>query len=131
MYVDDVIMITWIIHKRLSPAYHNLIDGTIFIIFHNHPGISWTKNWLRFDNSYFKRICEYGTGEDDDPNLLWLPTDSALQVSPEFKQFVSRYAADNALFLQEYSAAHKKMSEMGALFDPEGGVALPSYSSDS
>ena len=58
----------------------------------------------------------------DDPNLLWLPTDAALQLSPEFKKYVMLYASDNNIFLRDYALAHKKMSEIGALF--ENGVRL-------
>ena len=87
-------------------------------------GISWTKNWLHFDNSYFQRIQD---NDSDNVDLLWLPTDSALQASPEFKKYVLIYANDNEKFLQDYAVVHKKMSELGALFQYEGGIKLSDH----
>lgn len=84
-------------------------------------GISWTKNWLQFDNSYFKSLAH---DNDSDSELLCLPTDAALRDSPEFKKYVVEYASDNEAFLKDYAAAHKKMSEMGAYFEPDGGASI-------
>jgi hypothetical protein len=54
--------------------------------------------------------------------LLWLPTDEALFKAPEFRFYFEQYAADQSLFFADYSLAHRKMSELGALFDPPGGI---------
>lgn len=84
-------------------------------------GISWTKNWLCFDNSYFQRIKD---NDCEDVDLLWLPIDDALHASPEFKKYVMIYAEDNEKFLLDYAAAHKKMSEVGALFVHGDGIRI-------
>ena len=111
-------------------------------------GCSWTKNWLHFDNSYFKRIHglldgksptvssnfqsnnhkivqQISNNERDDDTLLWLATDWALYNSSEFRPHFMKYANDNDLFLYDYADAHKKMSELGAKFDPPEGIKLP------
>lgn len=54
--------------------------------------------------------------------LLWLPTDEALFKAPEFRFYFEQYAADQCLFFSDYCLAHRKMSELGALFDPPGGI---------
>ncbi len=137
-------------------------------------GCSWTKNWLDFDNSYFKRL-EYlikfsdsntnhlesfmtgnfmspaasgsprhntNTGsngienvndetnsdeDEDDSELLWLPTDQALYDSPEFRPYFIKYANNNAEFFHDYTIAHMKMSELGAVFKPDMGICIPLY----
>eukprot|EP01031_Cornospumella_fuschlensis_P033277 gene33277-40260_t len=76
-------------------------------------GCSWTKNWLQFDNSYFKRPFE----DVDNKELLWLPTDEALMQYPLFREHLLRYSKDQQAFFEDYAAAHKKMSELGAKFD--------------
>lgn len=105
-------------------------------------GCSWTKYWLTFDNSYYSRIdqlfnkslldrvdnantpcSKYHDDHDDEP-LLWLPTDQALYDSPEFHPYFIKYARNQQIFFQDYSIAHKKMSELGAKFRPVGGIQL-------
>ena len=43
-------------------------------------GSSWTKEWLKFDNSYFKVLKE-----QDDEHLLVLETDGVLMTDPKFR----------------------------------------------
>lgn len=81
-------------------------------------GKSWTKTWLTFDNSYFR---DY---KAEDPNLLWLPTDEALHKDPEFKKTFDIYKDDQAAFFRDYAAVHKKLSELGSKFSPEGGINI-------
>jgi len=83
-------------------------------------GCPWTKNWLTFDNSYFSR---YKDAMADD-NLLWFPTDEALHTDPGFKPHFDKYAADQNAFFADYARAHKKLSELGAKFEPQGGVKI-------
>ena len=83
-------------------------------------GQSWTKLWLQFDNSYFHRVV----ADKVDPELLWLPTDDALIESPEYHPFFLKFAQNQSAFFLTYSAAHKKMSELGARFDPIDGIYL-------
>ncbi len=128
-------------------------------------GCSWTRNWLTFDNSYYRNafisdekktylssITSSERSEENtslgghflgamsnpmrrtedpnarkpvslnqrlrlrDPQLLWLPTDNALETDPEFKSFFFTYAQDQNAWFRDYAAAHKKMSELGARF---------------
>ncbi len=127
-------------------------------------GCSWTRNWLQFDNSYFRmgknelvsdvptsfhdtNDCSSSAGNGNtipnataesevqapktqsdhwveygrDPELLWLPTDNALQTDPEFCTYFELYAKDQSAFFHDYALAHKKMSELGARFDEVHG----------
>ena len=43
-------------------------------------GSSWTKDWLKFDNSYFKMLKE-----QDDEDLLVLETDAVLITDAKFR----------------------------------------------
>lgn len=79
-------------------------------------GQSWTKQWLKFDNSYFQ--------PQSDPALLVLQTDAALQTDPLFRPHFLRYAASQATFFAEYAAAHAKLSELGSAFSPAGGIHI-------
>jgi len=93
-------------------------------------GCSWTSNWLHFDNEYFKRVvraverrekerkplASNGSRILDEPHLLWLPIDAALFECPEYRPYFMRYARSLDDFHRDYSAAHIKMSELGAKF---------------
>merc|ERR1711972_1150394 len=79
-------------------------------------GCAWTKNWLTFDNSYFKDYKE----SESDPDLLWFPTDKAVQTDDEFKKYFSEYADSQNKFFSDYASAHKKLSELGAKWEPAG-----------
>eukprot|EP00271_Cylindrocystis_brebissonii_P011406 TRINITY_DN288_c0_g1_i1.p1 TRINITY_DN288_c0_g1~~TRINITY_DN288_c0_g1_i1.p1 ORF type:complete len:420 (+),score=99.44 TRINITY_DN288_c0_g1_i1:61-1320(+) len=82
-------------------------------------GQSWTVEWLKFDNSYFKDIKA-----KTDEELLVLPTDAALFEDPGFKVYAEKYAADQEAFFADYAESHKKLSEQGAKFDPPEGVVI-------
>lgn len=69
----------------------------------------WTKEPLKFDNSYFKEILK----EDPDPTLLRLISDMALLDDPEHRRIVELYAKDQETFFKDYVDAHKKLSELG------------------
>mmetsp|Transcript_2141 Transcript_2141/g.4930 ORF Transcript_2141/g.4930 Transcript_2141/m.4930 type:complete len:356 (+) Transcript_2141:88-1155(+) len=83
-------------------------------------GCSWTKNWLTFDNSYYK---DYKVSTED-KDLLWFPTDAALHEDPEFNKTFQLFAKDQKEFFKAYAAAHKKLSELGSKFSPEKGITL-------
>jgi len=87
-------------------------------------GMSWTKNWLTFDNSYFQALKG---GKDAD--LLRLPTDEALYQDPKFKAHFDRFADSQEAFFDAYSRAHKKLSELGSKFEPAQGFTLPAAAS--
>ena len=80
-------------------------------------GRSWTKHWLKFDNSYFKRE------HDEDPaNLLWMSTDKALHVDDEFRKVFEENAESQEAFFADFAAAYKKLSECGARWKPVDGI---------
>ncbi|MBA0625899.1 hypothetical protein Godav_003646 [Gossypium davidsonii] len=76
-------------------------------------GQSWTVQWLKFDNSYFKDIKA-----KRDEDLLVLPTDAVLFEDSSFKVYAEKYAEDQETFFKDYAEAHAKLSNLGAKFDP-------------
>lgn len=80
-------------------------------------GMSWTKEWLKFDNSYF--LME---GENDD-DLVAFPTDSVLATDEGFKTYFEKYRDDQDAFFVDYAASHKKLSELGSQFT-DGGFTI-------
>ncbi|XP_068647807.1 probable L-ascorbate peroxidase 6, chloroplastic/mitochondrial isoform X2 [Aristolochia californica] len=82
-------------------------------------GQSWTVQWLKFDNSYFKDIKE-----KIDEDLLVLPTDAVLFEDPSFKVYAEKYAVDEEAFFKDYAEAHAKLSNLGAKFDPPEGFSI-------
>ncbi|KAK4433708.1 L-ascorbate peroxidase T, chloroplastic [Sesamum alatum] len=82
-------------------------------------GQSWTVQWLKFDNSYFKDIKERR-----DEDLLVLPTDAVLFEDPSFKEYAEKYAVDQDAFFRDYAEAHAKLSNLGAKFDPPEGFSI-------
>ncbi|GAV71956.1 peroxidase domain-containing protein [Cephalotus follicularis] len=82
-------------------------------------GQSWTVQWLKFDNSYFKDIKER-----KDQDLLVLPTDAVLFEDPSFKVYAENYAEDQEAFFKDYAEAHAKLSNLGAKFDPPEGIMI-------
>ncbi|WOL00878.1 putative L-ascorbate peroxidase 6, chloroplastic [Canna indica] len=86
-------------------------------------GQSWTVQWLKFDNSYFKDIKE-----QKDEDLLVLPTDTVLFEDPNFKEYATKYAEDQDAFFKDYAEAHAKLSNLGAKFDPPEGISLDAES---
>eukprot|EP00898_Chlorokybus_atmophyticus_P001384 jgi/Chlat1/2246/Chrsp17S02562 len=87
------------------------------------PGIkggqSWTPEWLVFDNSYFVEVKE-----KRDADLVVLPTDAALFEDDGFKQYAEKYAVDQEAFFKDYAVSHKKLSELGAKWNPEDGFSI-------
>ncbi|WVZ75048.1 hypothetical protein U9M48_023143 [Paspalum notatum var. saurae] len=90
-------------------------------------GQSWTVEWLKFDNSYFKDmkfLSQIPWEERKDQDLLVLPTDAALFEDPSFKVYAEKYAEDQEVFFKDYAEAHAKLSNLGAKFDPPEGFSL-------
>lgn len=81
-------------------------------------GAAWTKNWLTFDNRYF---LDY---KEQDKDLLWFPTDEALHTDPGFTPYFRRFGEDQGAFFKAYAQAHKKLSELGAKFEPAEGFKI-------
>ncbi|DBA66373.1 TPA: putative L-ascorbate peroxidase 7, chloroplastic [Trebouxia sp. C0005] len=82
-------------------------------------GSSWTKEWLKFDNSYFK-----GLKQQDDEHLLVLETDGVLMTDPKFKPWAIKYAEDEKLFFEDYAKAQVKLSELGSKWAPGAPYVL-------
>jgi len=79
-------------------------------------GRSWTKNWLKFDNSYFTDMG------NNDSETITFPTDAVLAEDPGFKPHFEAFKADKGIFFRAYANSHKKLSELGAKFEPAGGI---------
>ncbi|KAL0543433.1 hypothetical protein IC582_018529 [Cucumis melo] len=71
----------------------------------------WTKDFLKFDNSYFVELLKNNSRSGE--QLLKLPTDKALVTDSQFSQYVKAYAKDEDMFFEDYAASHKKLSELG------------------
>ncbi|KAF8693411.1 hypothetical protein HU200_038805 [Digitaria exilis] len=96
-------------------------------------GQSWTVEWLKFDNSYFKDmkfLSQLPSEEQKEQDLLVLPTDAALFEDPSFKVYAEKYAEDQEAFFKDYAEAHAKLSNLGAKFDPPEGFSLDDDTSD-
>lgn len=97
-------------------------DGSLEVgdDFGQEGGSSWTRNWLKFDNSYFTTLQE----QNADSELLRLETDMSLFQDEGFKVYAEVYAKDEQAFFNDYQQAHKKLSELGSKFIPAEGVSL-------
>ncbi|KAK9838595.1 hypothetical protein WJX84_006190 [Apatococcus fuscideae] len=72
-----------------------------------------------FDNGYFRLLLG---GK--------IPQDSVLLEDPELKMFAVEYARSQALFFQDYAAAHEQLSNLGTSLAREPG-SRPSSSRPS
>lgn len=77
-------------------------------------GQSWTKDWLKFDNSYFNEVKN-----QTDKELLVLMTDAVIFTDEKFKPYAEKYAADEKAFFEDYAKSHAKLSELGVQWDGE------------
>ncbi|CAL4887361.1 unnamed protein product [Urochloa decumbens] len=96
-------------------------------------GQSWTVEWLKFDNSYFKDmkfLSQIPLKDQKEQDLLVLPTDAALFEDTSFKVYAEKYAEDQEAFFKDYAEAHAKLSDLGAKFDPPEGFSLDDVTSD-
>mmetsp|Transcript_137905 Transcript_137905/g.440372 ORF Transcript_137905/g.440372 Transcript_137905/m.440372 type:complete len:323 (+) Transcript_137905:102-1070(+) len=84
-------------------------------------GRSWTKNWLKFDNSYFGEVMKAFEGTKD-PDVVCFPTDKCLIADKAFRRYCEDFAASEAAFHKAYAEAHKKLSELGCKFEPADGI---------
>lgn len=84
-------------------------------------GRSWTVNWLTFDNSYFNVPK---MNEEEKKHLLQLSTDKILHIDPIFKKYAEYYANNSNAFIEDYTKAHVKLSQLGSTFRPKQGFYL-------
>uniref|UniRef100_A0A7S4GQ23 Peroxidase n=1 Tax=Oxyrrhis marina TaxID=2969 RepID=A0A7S4GQ23_OXYMA len=74
---------------------------------------SWTNNPLHFDNSYFKTVLHVeSTGEIGDGQGI-LTSDLQIVDDPLLCLHTQCYAADQAAFFEDFSAAFNKLQEAG------------------
>ncbi|CAN0212291.1 unnamed protein product, partial [Ascophyllum nodosum] len=83
-------------------------------------GSAWTENWLQFDNSYFKTIPD----KDADPEILKMETDKCLFTDEGFLPHAQKFKDSQEAFFESYKKAHKKLSELGCEWEPEGGFTV-------
>eukprot|EP00438_Fugacium_kawagutii_P018888 Skav221134 [mRNA] locus=scaffold233:639835:655188:- [translate_table: standard] len=85
-----------------------------------------TDECLHTDAEFKKYFDKYAKDQTamEDKDLMWLPTDECLHKDPEFKKYFYKYAGDKAAFFEDYALAHKKLSELGAKFDPPAGITI-------
>ncbi|KAK9371234.1 heme peroxidase [Lipomyces kononenkoae] len=91
----------------------------------------WVPMPTRFSNTYFKLLLRsqwhrrknsVGVEQynDEDNELMMLPTDMALVKDPKFKPWVEKYANDKDAFYKDFAAAFGKLLELGVVRGPEG-----------
>lgn len=83
----------------------------------------WTRAPTTFSNLYFQELIHNtwtpkkwgGPFQYEDPtgDLMMLPTDMVLIEDPEFKKWTEVYARDEERFAKDFSAAYKKLTELG------------------
>jgi len=84
----------------------------------------WTRNPLKFDNTYFKNLIDLKWTkrewdgplqyEDESGDLMMLPTDLALIQDEKFRPFVEAYAKDEALFFKDFAQDFAQLIGLGA-----------------
>jgi L-ascorbate peroxidase len=79
-------------------------------------GRSWTKEWLKFDNSYFTDMG------NQDTETITFPTDAVLMTDPGFKPHFEEFKTNPSAFFAAYAQSHKKLSELRAQFEPATGI---------
>jgi L-ascorbate peroxidase len=82
-------------------------------------GMSWTPEWLKFDNSYFVEVKQ-----KRDEELLVLETDDVLFQDEGFAPYANKYAESQEAFFEDYAKAHKKLSELGVVWDKDGPMSI-------
>lgn len=96
----------------------------------------WTKEPLKFDNSYFKLLVEEywepalsssGLDQFQDSSgagLMMLPSDVALLRDTAFKAIVEEYAEDQEKFFADFAVAFQKLQELG-VYEFPNALDLP------
>lgn len=62
--------------------------------------------------------------KEEDPNLIRFPTDRVLHTDEGFKPFFLKSAESQAAFFEDYRESHRRLSELGARFEPAEGVVI-------
>jgi len=95
----------------------------------------WTRSPTSFTNAYFTELLNNkwtkknwsGPVQFEDPTkeLMMLPADLAFVQDSDFKQWVVKYAEDDELFFKDFSAAFKKLLELGVPFSANSTTYKP------
>lgn len=88
----------------------------------------WSRNPLRFDNSYFRNLMDMEwtlrdwDGEkqyqDKSGQLMMLETDLALKSDPKFKEVAQTYADNQTLFFKDFAHSFSKLIHLGCKNKP-------------
>ena len=70
--------------------------------------LTLTEDWFRFNNRFFKALLAGGTEA-----AALLPTDRVLMDDPECANWVRQYAANEAIFFDDFTNAYIAMSRLG------------------
>eukprot|EP00887_Chlorella_sp_A99_P006075 scaffold22.g6075.t1 len=81
-------------------------------------GQSWTPEWLKFDNSYFRDHAPLASPPDMPPPHPPHPFQKG------FRPWAEKYAADQRAFFADYVAAHLRLSELGVKWVQEDMLML-------
>jgi len=94
----------------------------------------WTNSPTVFSNDFFVQLLNNKWTEkkwkgpkqfeDESKKLMMTPADLAFIQDPEFKKWVEKYAADEALWHADFAKAWKKLIENGVKF-PDAAKAAP------
>ncbi|KAG2430144.1 hypothetical protein HXX76_010243 [Chlamydomonas incerta] len=70
---------------------------------------------VTFDNAYYVELLKKPWGNTKDPmaSMIGLPSDHVLPDDPDCLPVIQRYAADQAAFFRDFSAAYVKMCGLG------------------
>jgi catalase (peroxidase I) len=84
----------------------------------------WTRSPTTVSNEFFKMLFDEkwvkknwnGPEQfenESDRKLMMLPTDLVMKTDPKFREWSEKYYKDNDLFLKDFAAAYKKLTELG------------------
>lgn len=57
-----------------------------------------------------------------------MSTDKIVFGDDDFRPFAEKFRDSQDAFFESYAKAHKKLSELGAKFEPAEGIEFPAYS---
>lgn len=102
----------------------------------------WVVNPTRFSNQFYKLLLKLKWhpkdwqgkrkdapfqwaakapgADDDEEELMMLPTDMSLVQDPSFREWVEKYAEDKDLFYKDFAAVFSKLLELGVYRGSDG-----------
>lgn len=98
---------------RFSNQYYKLLTK-----------LNWKKKDLPKDSAdkgaSWQWVATPPGGDEEDEELMMLPTDHALIEDDSFRPWVEKYAADAKLFHEHFAAVFAKLIELGVYRDEDG-----------